>query len=86
MIICVKSSTFQNNHVSVLPVYGARDIRSMSYDPLDGLIYWIDNGSRKKDTSRIAIKRAFTNGTLLDRKLQVTRSAKPPSYNLQNSF
>ena len=50
----------------VLPVRGARDIRSLDYDPENRLIYWIDHGSKKKTEHppRVQIKRAFDNGTL----------------------
>ena len=40
---------------------------------IDELIYWIDYGSKRRDTSKISIKRAFTNGTLLDRFLEGTK-------------
>ena len=53
----------------VLPVRGARDIRSMAFDSNRRLIYWIDHGSKRKETSRISIKRAFENGTVLERRL-----------------
>ena len=53
-----------------LPIHGSRDIRAMSFDPVDQLLYWIDYGSKRKESSRVSIKRAFTNGTLLDRLLQ----------------
>ena len=26
---------------------GTRDIKSLDYDPVAGLVYWIDNGSNK---------------------------------------
>ena len=32
---------------SVLPMRGTRDIKSLDYDPVAGLVYWIDNGSNK---------------------------------------
>ena len=50
----------------ILPVRGARDIRSLDYDPDNRLIYWIDHGSKKKTdgSPRVSIKRAFDNGTL----------------------
>lgn len=54
-------------HDLVLPVRGARDIRSLDYDPENRLIYWIDHGSKKKSElhpPRVTIKRAFDNGTL----------------------
>jgi len=53
-------------HDLVLPVRGARDIRSLDYDPQNRLIYWIDHGSKKKTEHppRVQIKRAFDNGTL----------------------
>jgi low density lipoprotein receptor-related protein 5/6 len=53
-------------HDLVLPVRGARDIRSLDYDPQSRLIYWIDHGSKKKSEHppRVSIKRAFDNGTL----------------------
>ena len=87
----------------VLPMRGPRDIKSLDYDPVDGLVYWIDAGSksrrgqRKKglnrnsdetddlendleddldiggSESKVAIKRAFRNGTVLDKSLQGTR-------------
>jgi low density lipoprotein receptor-related protein 5/6 len=50
-----------------LPIYGARDIQSIGYDPTDRLIYWIDYGSKKKPKHYISIRRAHDNGTLLDR-------------------
>ena len=84
--------------IAVLPMRGTRDIKSLDYDPVDGLVYWIDNGSksrkqRKKlnrnsdesdhddpidddfdvgaSESKVAIKRGFRNGTVLDKSLQV---------------
>lgn len=50
-----------------LPIHGARDIQSIGYDPTDRLIYWIDYGSKKKAKHFISIRRAYDNGTLLDR-------------------
>ena len=63
----------------VLPVRGARDIRSLGYDPLNRLIYWIDNGSKKKSEHRprVSIKRAFDNGTLHpERRLHYSREIR----------
>ena len=60
----------------VLPVRGARDIRSLDYDPKSRLIYWIDHGSKKKPEhgKRVSIKRAFDNGTLHpERRLHISR-------------
>ena len=52
-----------------LGIDGARDIQSIGYDPVDGLIYWIDYGSKRKARHTISIRRAFENGTLVDRIL-----------------
>ena len=62
----------------VLPIQKARDIRSLSYDGQNGLVYWVDHGSkRKKDvsghrhrqsSSKISIKRAYVNGSMPERR------------------
>lgn len=52
-----------------LPLYGARDIQSIAYDPLEGLIYWVDFGSKRRARHAASIRRAFENGTLHDRIL-----------------
>ena len=52
-----------------LGIDGARDIQSIGYDPVDGLIYWIDYGSKRKARHTISIRRAFENGTVVDRIL-----------------
>ena len=87
--------------IAVLPMRGTRDIKSLDYDPVDGLVYWIDNGSKSRKQrkklnrqsdesgggghdpiidddydigsgeSKVSIKRAFRNGTVLDKSLQV---------------
>ena len=67
----------------VLPIQKARDIRSLSFDTANGLIYWIDHGSKRKNhhhhhnspqseqasnAAKISIKRAYTNGTMPERR------------------
>lgn len=54
----------------VLPVQGARDIRSIAYDSLERMIYWIDYGSKKHQ--RISINRAYDNGTLVKKTRLLT--------------
>ena len=53
----------------VLPLRGARDIRSLAYDTKERLIYWIDNGSKRKAGSngnKVTVKRSNENGTLVE--------------------
>ena len=45
----------------VLPIQGARDIRSLSYDSMTQTIYWIDYGSHR--SQKISINFAHDNGT-----------------------
>jgi low density lipoprotein receptor-related protein 5/6 len=52
-----------------LPIFGARDIQSISYDSTEGLIYWIDYGSKRRARHSVSIRRAFENGSLHDRIL-----------------
>ena len=49
----------------VLPIQGARDIRSLSYDSLTKTIYWIDYGSNR--SQKISINFAYDNGTTVKR-------------------
>eukprot|EP00095_Tigriopus_kingsejongensis_P004525 maker-scaffold532_size145644-snap-gene-0.29 protein:Tk04525 transcript:maker-scaffold532_size145644-snap-gene-0.29-mRNA-1 annotation:"low-density lipoprotein receptor-related protein 6 isoform x1" len=65
---------------SVMPISGARNIYSLSYDPVMRLIYWIDFGSKRR--GKISIKRAFENGTLFDRRLQGHKDSNFKPYDL----
>lgn len=61
----------------VLPIQGARDIRSLSYDSVSQMIFWIDYGSKKhKDVNKISINRAYDNGTLVKKTRVVTATSE----------
>ena len=66
----------------VLPIHGPRNIRAMTYDQVEDLIYWIDLGGRRNDSSKISIKKAFSNGTEVDRILQHHSDAIFQPYDL----
>ena len=59
----------------VLPIQGARDIRSLSYDTHRKIIYWIDYGSKKHN--RVSISRAFDNGTI-EKKMKLLSYNEDP--------
>ena len=45
-----------------IPMIGAKDIRSMSYDSVTNIIYWVDYGNKKH--SKKSINWISDNGTL----------------------
>lgn len=49
----------------VLPIKGARDVKAMTFDIRNRMLYWIDYGSRRTD--RVSIKKSAEDGTLLGR-------------------
>ena len=61
----------------VLAIQGARDIRSLAYDSVEKLIYWIDFGSKRHN--RISINRAYDNGTLVKRTKVLSSSEEDNS-------
>ena len=46
----------------VLPIKRARSIQAVSYDPLEGMIYWVDHGRGSEQPARQVIRRARDTG------------------------